>query len=276
MRVVESHPEPETADRREWPGTQEAAVADMTNHTSDLRETCNQFFTDYPLAVRVDEGGEGGRSMVLTAHEGLTFFVLWLDYEKGEPVYSIGLWPAGDIAEISADGSRLIPDSLIDALTNGVPIPRDGSMFGWTHNDAVTALVVVYAGESRGSVPSWTVMPLADAPEWQWPPFTDERFFGNWFWKYYWAGEVISLGDLVAGTPDTVFWVDTKATLGSDCCVVESDIRSSTGDTLQHGCYVYFRALRERKPLPSLEALLADAAKLDLSPRYKQLSRGAD
>jgi hypothetical protein len=251
-------------------------VADMTTHTSDLHETCNQFFINYPLAVRVDDGGEGGRSMVLMAHEGLAFFVLWLDYEKGEPVYSIGPWPAGDIAEISADGNSPVSDALIDALTYGVPIPRDGSIFGWTHHDAVTALVVVYAGESSGSVPSWTVMPLADAPEWQWPPFTDERFFGNWFWKYYWAGEVICLGDLVAGIPDTVFWVDAKATLGSDCCVVARNIRSSTGDTLQHGCYVYFRALRERKPLPSVEALLADADKVDLSPRYRQFSCGAD
>lgn len=241
----------------------------MTN-TSDLRETCNQFFINYPLAVRVDDGVDGGRSMVLMAHEGLTCFVLWLDYENGEPVYSIGPWPAGDIAEISADGSAPVSDALVDVLTHGVPIPRDGSMFGWTHHDAVTALVVVYAGESRGSVPSWTVMPLADAPEWQWPPFTDERFFGNWFWKHYRAGEVVCLDDLVAGTPDTVFWVDTKATLGSDSCVVARDIRSSTGDTLQHGCYVYFRALRERKPLPSLESLLADADKVDLSPRYKQ------
>jgi hypothetical protein len=247
----------------------------MMTHISDLYKTCNELFINYPLATRADNVGEGGSSMVLMMHEGPAFFVLWLDYEKGIPVYSIGPWPAGDIAEISADGNTPVSDTLVNALTNGVPIPRDGSLCGWTHRDAVTALVVVYAGESKGSVPSWTVMPLASTPEWQWPPFTDERFFGNWFWKHYWAGDVICLGDLVARTPDTIFWVDTKATLGSDCCVVRRDIRSSTGHTLQHGCYVFFQALRERKPVPSSNALLADAGKVDLSSRYERFSCGA-
>jgi hypothetical protein len=246
-------------------------IKTMTN-ISSLYKTCQELFTNYPLAVRADNGSEAGRSMVLMMHEGPAFFVLWLDYRKDEPIYSIGPWPAGDIAEISADGNTRVSAMIENALTYGVPIPRDGSLFGWTYHDAVAALVVVYADESETLVPSWTVMPLAGSPEWQWPPFTDESFFGDWFWKHYWSGDLVCLGGLVSGNPDTVFWVDTKATLGSDCCAVARDIRSSTGHTLLHGCYVYFQALRAGELVPSLKALLTDVGKVDLALRYDRLT----
>jgi hypothetical protein len=244
------------------------AVTEMMTHIADMSKACHELFINYPLAGRPGNGSEAGRSMILMVHEGPAFFVLSLDYEKGRPVYSIGPWPVGDIAKISADGDTPVPDTLVDALTYGVPIPRDGSLFGWIHHAAVTALVVIYADESGGSVPSWAVMPLAGTQEWQWPPFTDERLFGTWFWKHYSAGDVICLDDLVARIPGTFFWVDTKAILGSDCCAVAYDVRTSTEHTLQHGCYVYFQALRERKPVPSLQRLLADIGKVDLAPRY--------
>ena len=244
------------------------AVTEMMTHIADMYQACHELFINYPLAGRPGNGSEAARSMILIVPEGPAFFVLSLDYEKGRPVYSIGPWPAGDMAGISADGDTPVSDALVDALIYGVPMPRDGSLFGWTHRTNVTALVVVYADESGSSVPSWAVMPLAGTHEWQWPPFADERLFGDWFWKHYWAGDVICLDDLVARTPGTVFWVDTKAILGSDCCVVACDITTSTEHTLQHGCYVYYQALRERKRVPSLQALLADASKVDLTPRY--------
>ena len=194
--------------------------------------------------------------MVLMVHEGPAFFVLRFYYESDNPVYSIGPWPAGDVEEITAADDPPVPDALANVLTSSVPIPRDGSLFGWIHGDVVTALVIVYADESESPVPSWAIMPLAGAPEWQWPPFTNERFFGSCFWKHYQAGEVICLGDLVAETPDTVFWVDTKTTIGSDCCGWSAN-QDSTGNMLRRGCYVYFQALRERKQVPPLEVLAA-------------------
>lgn len=243
-------------------------VTDTMTGSGSPYEICQKLFINYPLAVQASKGSNSTRSMVLMLHEGPAFFVLRLDYEKDKSVYSIAPWPAGDIEEISAYGNQPVSDTIANALTYGVPIPRDGSLFGWINGDVVTALVVVYADESESPVPSWAIMPLAGSPEWQWPPFTDERFFGSWFWKRYWAGEVVCLGDLVAETPDTVFWVDTKETMGSDCCVVERDIRTSRGHTFRRGCYVYFQALLERKPVPPLEALVAEIGKVDLAPRY--------
>jgi hypothetical protein len=244
------------------------AATDTMIGISSLYKNCQELFSEYPLAVRADNGGEAARSMVLMVHEGPTFFVLRLDYDKGKPVYSIGPWPAGAIEEILADGDLPVSDTLANALTYSVPIPQDGSLFGWIHGDAVTALIVVYADESESPVPSWAIMPLAGTPERQWPPFTDERLFGSWFWKHYSAGEIVCLGALVAETPGAVFWVDTKTAIGSDCCAVKRDIKTSTGHILRRGSYIYFQALRERERAPSLEALLADAGKVDLAPRY--------
>lgn len=240
----------------------------MTNITG-MHEECHELFITYPLAGRRGNGNEAARSMILMTPEGPAFFLLSLDHEEGRPVYSIGPWPASDTAEISADGDALDSDTVVDVLTYGVPIPRDGSLFGWINRTDVTALVVVYADESGSSVPSWAVMPLAGTEEGQWPPFADERLLGKWFWKHYWTGDVIWLDEVVASTPDTVFWVDTKATLGSDCCVVACDVKASTDHTLQQGCYVYYQALRDRKPVPSRQALLADDGKVDLAPLYE-------
>lgn len=247
-------------------------AADTMSGTSGLYRRCRELFSTYPLAVRADNGSEAARSMVLMLHEGPAFFVLRLAGKKDESVYSIGPWPAGDAEEISADGNSPVFDTLSKALIYGVPIPQDGSLFGWIHGDAVTALVVVYADGSESAVPSWAIMPLAGIPEWQWPPFANEHLFGSWFWKHYWAGEVVCLGSVVAETPDTVFWVDTKTSIGSDCCLVKRDIRTSTGHTWRRGCYVYFQALREGKRVPSLEVLDADIGKVDLAPRYDRSS----
>lgn len=98
---------------------------------------------------------------------------------------------------------------------------------------------------------------------------TDECLFGDWFWEHYRAGNLVCLGGLIAETPDTVFWVDTRAILGSGCCAVARDITSPDGYTLRRGRYVYHQALRADKPMPSLGELLADTEKIDLAPRFQ-------
>lgn len=254
-----------------YPPTYRMRASAMTRamtRASGLHRACRELFADYPLAVRFDNDTEAGRSMVLTVPGEASFYVLWLDYKKGEPVYSLGPWPAGDIAVIPADDTAP-PEPVAQVITDGVPIPRDGSLFGSVGSHAVTALIVIYAEYApECPVPSWTVMPLADSPESQWPSFTDEHLFGRWFWDQYWAGRLVSLSGLVAETPDTVFWVDTKALIGSDCCAVARDVISSEGYRLQRGRYAYFQALRAGKPVPPLDVLLDDVGKIDLAPRF--------
>jgi hypothetical protein len=215
--------------------------------------------------------------MVLMLRDGddAKFFVFSHDYGEGRLPYWLYPWPAGDIVDIEADGGAAIPVVVVNAVTRGVPIPRHGSIFGWTCGNAITALVVIYTEYTPATpLPSWAVMPLAGTPVPQWPPFTDERLFGPWFWEHYRAGSIISLDDLIAGTPDTVFWVNTQAILGSDCCVVARDITNPDGHTLRRGRYVYYRPLRARTPVPSLKALLVDTSQIDLALRFRRSGHG--
>ena len=240
--------------------------------TSSLYESCQALFADYPLAVDIaEQDGQVLPSMVLMLREGedARFFTLSCREGEGRPGYSVRLWPTGDVAGIEADQRETISDVVVNAVTSGVPLPQDGSLFGWTHGGAVTALVAVYTQYTPTSpVPSWTTMPLAGVPEPQWPPFTDERLFGPWFWEHFRIGNITFLNDLIADTSAAVYWVDTQAVLGSDCCVVARDITGPDGQVLRRGRYVYYQALRAGTPVPSLTALLADAGKTDLAPRF--------
>ena len=147
-------------------------------------------------------------------------------------------------------------------------------MLGWRSGASVSALIVVYSGfRLTYPAPNWAVLPLASIPEAQWPPFSGEDLFDHWSWDHYQAGRIVSLAGLVAGTTDTVFWVDTEAILGSNCCVVARDVASPEGYTLPQGRFVYYQALLARKPVPSLSALLADAGRVDLAPRLRPLAR---
>jgi hypothetical protein len=242
-------------------------------HTNSLYKACHELFTDYPQAARtVDESGTV-LSMVVMVQDGddAGFYVLSRDQSNGKPSYCLWSWPAGDIVEIPAGNNIAVPDMAVNAVTNGVPIPRDGSLFGWVYGRVITALIVIYAESAPASTePGWAVMPLADTPEAQWPPFTGERLFGHWSWDLCRAGRIISLDRVVAETQGAVWWVDTTAVVGSNCCAISRDIITSEGQTLGRGCYVYYQALRTSKPIPCLEMLLQDPGKIDLASRFQR------
>lgn len=234
-----------------------------------LYEACDELFAAYPLAVTAVDHGGTVRSMVLLLRDGddAGFFVLSRDGHESRPAYSLFPWRGGVIVDIGEDGA---PDVVTNTVTRGIPIPRDGSLFGWIGDGSVTALVPIYASYTPESPePSWSVMPRLGSSEARWPPFTGERLFGSWFWDHYRAGSIISLGGLIARNPETAFWADTERILGSSCCVVVRDLRNPEGPTLRRGCYVYHQALRTGQPVPSLEVLLADADKIDLAPRFR-------
>lgn len=234
-------------------------------------EACRYLFDAYRLAVNAVNYVPTMHSMVLMLPDGddARFFVLLRIRSDGEPVYTLSSWRADDAVEIAADGGE-VPDLAADVVTQGVPIPRDGSLFGWTGGEPVTALIVVYTRYTPDRpTPTWSVMPLADALERQWPPFTREHLFGCWFWDHYRTGSIIELGDAIAGTAGTVFWVDTYALLGSDCCVVACDVETPDGHTLRRGTYLDSAALRAGVAVPALAELLPRAGKTDLASRFQ-------
>jgi hypothetical protein len=236
---------------------------------------CRELFASYPRAIRAEDDCEGNlRSMILLLQDdsSVEFFVLSRDRWNGSSSYSIGRWPDEDAASIEACRSSADLDVIMKVVTQGVPIPRHGSLFGWRTEGIVTALIVVYAErESQYLTPSFAVMPLVGVPKPQWPPFTEEVIFGRWFWEHYWTGDVISLSRLVAATSDAIFWVDTVATMGSGCCAVARNIESQDGYTLQRGLYVYHRALQQGESVPQLSRLLADLDKVDMAPWFEVL-----
>ena len=169
--------------------------------------------------------------------------------------------------EIAVDGGE-VSGLTANAVGQGIPLPRDGLLFGWACEEMVTALMVIYTNYRPDSPqPAWSIMPLVGTPEERWPPFSGERFFGRWFWKDYQAGHIIQLGGLIAANPGIVFWVDTHKALGSACCVVACDIKTSEGHILCRGKYMGAAALRAGAVVPSLTGLLAEAGKTDLAPR---------
>lgn len=247
--------------------------------TTSLHEACQGLFTGYPHTVRDADPGNAVRSMVLVLREDedVRFFVLSRYCRDDAPHYSVCPWPRGDAVDMEPDRGGPVPEVVVRAVTNGVPLPRHGSMFGWAGRDLITALIVVYAQyDPTMPLPRWTVMPLVDIPPLEWPPFTGKRFFGSWFWEYYRAGGIVSLDSMIAASPDTVFWVNTQRVLDSDCCVVKRDISGPGGHALHRGCYAFSEALRAGKPVPSLDALLADTDKVDLTPRFRRFARSND
>ena len=242
-------------------------------HTDSPAEACRELFACYAVATRVADRGGIIRAMVLMLRDGddAKLFILSHEQYEDRPTYSVRRWRTTESVDIAGDGDATVPDAIMSVLTRGIPIPRDRSLFGWRRDDSITALVPVYTTFApRYPEPFWAVMPRVGTPEAQWPPFTDQRLFGQWFWEYYRAGALVSVDSLIAEVPDTVFWADTKVILGSDCCAVAYDIKSPEGFTLDRGRYVYYQALRAGKQVPSLRVLLADSGKTDLAPRFRR------
>jgi hypothetical protein len=242
--------------------------------TASLYEVCGQLFARFPLAIRDLDLNGTIRSMVLVLHEQdeARFFVLAQSQGEGGALYSLCPWPAGDVVDIDARGRAPVPGVLASAVTRGVPLPRHGSMFGWADHSAFGALIVTYTDATPARpLPRWSVMPFAGLPESRWPPFTGRALFGQWFWDDCRAGHIVPLDQAIAQTPGSVFWVNARAMFGSDCCAVARDVPSPEGHTLLRGRYVYSEVLRSGQPVPSLTALLADPAKIDMAPRFRRL-----
>jgi hypothetical protein len=236
----------------------------------DLYGTCEELFREYPLAISVNTRSRTESTVLIVQDlDEVRYFVLSREQHADRHRYWIQLWCDERIVEVETGDSTDVPDMFVKAVTSGVPIPRDGSLLGWKFVDTITALVTFYADYTPQSPqPSWSIMPHADTPEGQWPPFTGERFLGHWFWEHYWAGNVVDLEGLITRTPDTMFWAYTESILGSGSCVVIRDIKAPEGYILRRGCYVYDRALRAGKRVPQMMTLLNDYGKVDLASRF--------
>lgn len=245
-------------------------------NASSLYEACGDRFASYPLAA--EPAGTACSMVLLHQNEGdARFFILTADHDDGQPSYSVRLWRSSGGARIGPGTGSTVPELFANAIVHGIPVPRNGSLLGWDDEGTITALIAIYTEYTPQSpVPSWATMPRTGIPDTQWPPFADEPLLGPWFWEHYRSGRLVSLDGLIAATPGVVFWADTAAILGSNCCAVADDIMNPAGPKLPRGRYVYYQALRAGKPVPSLRALLAEPDKIDLAPRLRRSGRDED
>jgi len=242
------------------------------NHTTTLYGACEDLFARYPLAVKPVSSDGTVRSMVimLATHGEPQFFILTHQDREVDPAshFSLWAWRTSNRIEIEP-GTATIPGEFEDVLLSGVPLPEDGSLFGWVDGGVVTVLVPIYTQYTPETPePSWAAMPLAEASSSQWPPFTGENLFGGWFWDYIASGQIVPLASLIASTPGEIFWLPmTGASAG--CIAVAHDISSGDGWTLPAGTFVYYKDLQDGVAVPDLDATPEPT---DLAPRFERMA----
>ena len=242
----------------------------MTRTTS-LYETCQDLFGQYPLAVRNVNHTGTVRSMVLMLEDDgePAFFILNHQSKDADDFYSLWRWPGEDIAEIEPDTELPATGEVADILTQGVPLPRNGSFFGWKTGGVVTTTMTVYADYCpERPIPGWAVAPLEGVPDSSWPPFTGETLAEGWSWDGYRNGDIVDLAPLIAATPGTVFWAYPDG-LTYPCCAVARNVTSPDGWVLVQGCYVGWRSLRDEETAGPLDEVLAGDV-TDLAPRFQE------
>jgi hypothetical protein len=240
----------------------------MITDSATLRTTCSELFARYPQAVNVLNDSGTVRSMVLLLADGgdARFFILNSEGDSEASSFIVRRWRAGDAVDLG-DETALIPGWAVDAVTHGMPLPRDGSLYGWVNRGRVTTVIAFYAHYTPEiPEPSWSAMPDADLGTEDWPSFTGEHLVGTWLWEYFRAGRIVDLGPLIARTEGAAFWVDTAEVIGSGCIAIARALSSPDGWTLRPGRYVYHQ---HHDVAPSLDDLLADSSKTDLAPRFR-------
>lgn len=239
--------------------------------TTTLYDTCEDLFARYPLAVRnVTEDGTV-RSMTLVA-PGARYSVLVADTGQEVPFFTLGTWGPGPSADIERDGTLSDSGADVSAITEGTPLPRDGSMLGWTDRGRVGALILSWTAYSpEMAEPSWSLMLPVGPSAYPHLPIADRRPMGAWVWEGLAGGSVADLSGLIGESPGGAFWADLDPGdgNGSGCIVVPADVTDRAGLVLPAARYAFGLAAEDRARVPSLEALLADPAKVDLAPRFQ-------
>ena len=232
----------------------------MTRTTS-LYETCQNLFSQYPLAVDYDN------TMILMLEGGREPAFYILD-ESAAASYVLRAWRGAVLAEIGPHGEPPMTGDAASALAAAVPLPRDGSFFGYQSGGDITVTMTIYTEYSPETpVPGWAVAPREGIPNLSWPPFYDKTLARSSFWDHYRNGRIVDLAPLAAANSGVVFWAH-PASLTYPCCAVARDVRGRDGWVLPQGVYVYWQSLRDGETAGPLDEVLAGDV-TDLSPRFR-------
>jgi hypothetical protein len=248
----------------------------LTQALSGTFAACVRLFTRYPLAVTRHRADQGLRSMVLTVSEAQPagFFVLT---QVADDLFVIRSWQRRDGIDYSIRPGEPAPGVIHRVIAGGMPVPRDGGMFGWVTDSQVTVLLMAHCRQPTtwdcpAPIPELRVMPLAGTSELAyWPPFTASPFDGR-LWEYVERGQVVNVVPLLLDGAAGAYWVpapDRRSARHEDGCVVVTDNVAGEEFWLPAGVYMDHWTLREGFAAPPVSCLLALPGVVNLTRRLR-------
>lgn len=226
-------------------------------HSPSPADACARLFRE------LDAEDLGGDCIVLIAPGG-DAAGFWTLARRPDGAYRMLPWHAtgpGDHVLITP-GDNDLPAPHRDALAAAVPLPRDGSCFGWVTGGEVTAVITVHS-KQQPDAPAFVVYLRAGTPESLWPP--PWPLFGEWFWDGYRSKRIINLAPILARTTRTAFF---SARRHDGVIAVRSPLTAGSV-MIPAGVYAYHRLVRSGSTMPELKDVLADPDKIDLGPRFR-------
>jgi hypothetical protein len=234
---------------------------------------CSQLFRLYPLAVTQHSGDGGMRSMVLMNRtvRPAGFFVLT---QASDGLFVIRAWNGRH--EVSWEIRPEEPDSGVihKAVTDSMPVFRDGALLGWVTDSRVTAVLAVDCRQPEpwdapAAVPEIRVMPMAGTSELlHWPPFSADPLADGRLWDYVERGLIVDIVPLVTRRAGRAFWApspDKRSTRHEKGCVVITNYLTADEYRLPAGIYLDHWTLREGIEPPPSRCLLALPGVVDLA-----------
>jgi hypothetical protein len=228
--------------------------------TETLYGTMTGMFGDYPEAVASVNTSGTIRTMHLavpTTGGGAGFYTLWhLTPPHQGPSYGLYRWPAREPSK----GLKVEPGTPATGkfahvprlLRTAVPLPRDGSVYGWLNHNTVTTWMVFYTRtDDHRNEPTWFPMHLESAKRRDWANTAGRDFWRYPFWAQLRAGQIVPLGPSIASAPGTFYWATPPGgeTLEAHG-VVTAPFQSRDGWRVPAGRFIYDGALTSGMQVP--------------------------
>lgn len=234
---------------------------------------CLQLFRHYPLAVTQHSADGGMRSMVLMsrAARSAVFFVLT---QASDGLFVIRAWNGRHEVRWEVRPDEPVSSVIHKAVTDSMPVFRDGALLGWVTDHRVTAVLAVNCRQPEPwgapiAVPEIRVMPMAGTSELlHWPPFTVSPLADGLLWEYVERGQIVDIVPLVTQRAGRAFWApfpDKRSTRHEKGCVVITNYLSADDYWLPAGVYLDHWTLREGIEPPPSGSLLALPGVVDLA-----------
>jgi len=264
---------------------------------------CLRLFRSYPLALNPSCPGDPGpvaarhaagwRGSIVLRHKGFDdpgFYVL---AQHPAEHFTLRPWRAGDGEYHEIRPGTPVPVVSHRVVTEGMPVPRDGSLLGWVSDRQVTALLTVHherpggrcgdggrGGEGGGKadgaglaarprVPEVRVLAMVGSEPVRWPPFAASPLDDGRLWDYLERGELVDLAPLL-NRAEGACWVPSqhpdRARRGHGCAVIGRSLEGLEY-WVPAGVYMDHWMLREGVPTPPASHLVTLPGATHLSRR---------